>query len=158
MSPKLYLSRCRRHHWKISAFMVVSLFFAIIAALTRGAKLAGAAGTCKRVTSGPVPCSGARSAAGQGTGRSQRRDSARRSRAEQVIEQIRISSRPACYTESLTLWVRKFRNFPFYALWASSRANKITWPNNEVPRCKQRGITPIATLVTPAQAGVQKAL
>jgi len=32
----------------------------LIAALTRGAKLAGAEGKCKRVTSGPVPCSGAR--------------------------------------------------------------------------------------------------
>ena len=26
------------------------------------------------------------------------------------------------------LWVRKSRNFPFYALGASSRANQITWP------------------------------
>jgi len=48
----------------------------------------GAEGTCKRVTSGPVPCSGARSAAGHGTGRSQRRDSARRSRAERRIQRF----------------------------------------------------------------------
>ena len=49
----------------------------------------------RRAQSGPVPCSGARSAAGQGTGRSQRRDSARRSRAEQVIEWFLVISRKA---------------------------------------------------------------
>jgi hypothetical protein len=59
---------------------------------------------------------------------------------QQVIEQIRISSRPACYAESLMLWVWKSPDFPFYALGASWRASQITWPNNDVPCRKQRGI------------------
>jgi hypothetical protein len=59
---------------------------------------------------------------------------------QQVIEQIRTSSRPACYAESLRLWLRKSRNFPVCALGAGSRANQITWPNNELPRRKQLGI------------------
>ena len=48
-----------------------------------------AEGACNRVTSGPVPCSCARRALGQGAGRSQRRDSARRSRAERCGHQRR---------------------------------------------------------------------
>ena len=46
-----------------------------------------------------------------------------------MIEQTRISSRPACYAEGLPLWARKSPDFPFYALGAGSRANQITWPN-----------------------------
>ena len=52
----------------------------------------GVVGACKRVTTGPVPCSGARGATGQSTGRSRHRDSARRSRAERKDHRARQRS------------------------------------------------------------------
>ena len=65
----------------------------IIAALT--CTVTGASWLAHGAVTGPVPCSGARSAAEQGTGRSQRRDSRRRSRRERAAQGWRAVYAPS---------------------------------------------------------------